>query len=1390
MRGRLLSEHHVFDRSTRGIGFRRVLRARFRDRRLILALAAGALVLVLALVVIRVASAPVDAGWLKPMVENLLASQVGGGRAKIDKAELVWFGPAKSLGLELSGVRLTDGRGRDVIRAKQLDAGLALDALFGFNLAVGRVTAHDFFAAVSVSPRGKYALGYDAAGKPPGGQSELMGLLADLTGKERFGHPASFLRQVDLENGRLSLHQIGGLASWTADVRTLKFEKLDGKLNTRADVTIDDVRPAEKAVLNVMGRASVGLHDALLSARIDGLVPALVFPSTGATAPLSMLDAVVNGRGSISYDFKAGVRAADLSLNAGKGILRVGRNAQAFESAQAVAGYDPKAGVIELRTLKVAAQTTQLDLTGRFRLVPEDAKNQLPARVDFAVAGPRVLATLAADATPQELTQVSVAGRYTPELKRLDLQQASALLGATQIAARAVFTGDDRSRWGVKLNARVNGAVTPAQVMAFWPMKVAGPVRVWLHGALLGGELSNAAFLIDADPGEFSKPRLTNDDLKITFDFKDTSLRFAPQMTPITAGFGRGVVQGNRFDLSLSSARMETVALSEGTIEIAAFKPDGGIGKFKGRASGDAREIMTVLDRQPLNLFTHNGFSPSRVSGQADVRFEIDRPMLFDVPAKDYRVHFGGVIHRAGLTQAALGWDLTGGELKIDGDQDKVSLIGTGVTGPYRGNIDFGMRYQGGGDHAMTVDVNGAIQASILGGRAGLATPFAGKFRVAGGAGLGTIHSPVFDGRVNWKDGNGPDRMVLDGWGSAPALRRIGAPFVIGAPDRFPTQLRLARAGDVWKGPFRADVLAATVTFMPGAQRTRLVVQSDVTPMEARRMGLGTLPLFTQARPVVVDASWVGGVGAAQVRAGAVNLNLAWNNDAAGSGERRVKADLTGADLASLGLPVALARPGASLPVAATWKDTPDGMAGAADVDGVPIKFTSGSGKGGATVFSAHADLDRSAMRRLGVPATLDVDGTASLTARWASVDRASAGRVDIDLGRTALGVSRTDWRKPAGQAARLSVDFVETGDGAIRLTHISGEGPTMDLDGSGVINAAGRLTSLDLGRARLNGLIDSRVIMTRDAQGMNLTLRGKWLDVRRIVGDLTQPDEAGSGGGGDTAPFRVQADLDGLRFSDGAPLRNTSIKGVWGAPAVRRLDVSAVMTGGAKVWGRLYPVAGGTAILAQTADAGQAAKTLFDLQTLRGGSAVLSGKLVDGGADLMLEMKNVRLIKAPTMAQILTLASLRGLADTLNGEGVLFSNVVAPVKIRGHKLYVGDARATGSALGLTTKGVADMSSDTLDFQGTIAPAYGINSAVGHVPVLGQLLTSRKGEGVVGLGYWAKGSFEKPQVSVNPLSLVTPGILRRMFETPAKSGEAPAAKPRRTSARAPAPRAP
>jgi hypothetical protein len=53
---------------------------------------------------------------------------------------------------------------------------------------------------------------------------------------------------------------------------------------------------------------------------------------------------------------------------------------------------------------------------------------------------------------------------------------------------------------------------------------------------------------------------------------------------------------------------------------------------------------------------------------------------------------------------------------------------------------------------------------------------------------------------------------------------------------------------------------------------------------------------------------------------------------------------------------------------------------------------------------------------------------------------------------------------------------------------------------------------------------------------------------------------------------------------------------------------------------------------------------------------------------------------------------------------------------------------------------------------------------LGALPLVGDLLVSKEGEGIIGLTYQARGDLDEPAVVVNPLSFLTPGILRRIFE--------------------------
>jgi hypothetical protein len=136
----------------------------------------------------------------------------------------------------------------------------------------------------------------------------------------------------------------------------------------------------------------------------------------------------------------------------------------------------------------------------------------------------------------------------------------------------------------------------------------------------------------------------------------------------------------------------------------------------------------------------------------------------------------------------------------------------------------------------------------------------------------------------------------------------------------------------------------------------------------------------------------------------------------------------------------------------------------------------------------------------------------------------------------------------------------------------------------------------------------------------------------------------------------------------------------------------------------------------------------------------------------------------APALARLLTVAALTGILDLLQGEGVSFSSLDAPFTLSDGLFEIRDARAWGPALGLTARGQIDLDHGRLALEGTVVPAYALNSILGKIPVLGWLITGgEKGGGVIAFNYGMKGATHDPDVTVNPLSVLTPGFLRNLF---------------------------
>jgi hypothetical protein len=149
---------------------------------------------------------------------------------------------------------------------------------------------------------------------------------------------------------------------------------------------------------------------------------------------------------------------------------------------------------------------------------------------------------------------------------------------------------------------------------------------------------------------------------------------------------------------------------------------------------------------------------------------------------------------------------------------------------------------------------------------------------------------------------------------------------------------------------------------------------------------------------------------------------------------------------------------------------------------------------------------------------------------------------------------------------------------------------------------------------------------------------------------------------------------------------------------------------------------------------------------------------------DGRLIIDDFRIVDQPFFARLLSAGSFTGLADLLRGEGVTFSRLEQTVKGRGDVLTLSNGRASGPSIGLTLQGTFNRDSQRLDLNGTIVPLFGLNSIFEGVPLVSDILGSKDGEGIFAVTYGIKGGVDNLKVSVNPISVLAPGFLRRVFQ--------------------------
>lgn len=226
--------------------------------------------------------------------------------------------------------------------------------------------------------------------------------------------------------------------------------------------------------------------------------------------------------------------------------------------------------------------------------------------------------------------------------------------------------------------------------------------------------------------------------------------------------------------------------------------------------------------------------------------------------------------------------------------------------------------------------------------------------------------------------------------------------------------------------------------------------------------------------------------------------------------------------------------------------------------------------------------------------------------------------------------------------------------------------------------------------------------------------------------------------------------------------------------------------------------------LVARTEDAGQAFRLVDFYPSLVGGRMQLDVNLDGRGAAEktgLLRVERFRILGDPVVAEVLQVPDetrpYEQRKQRVVRQAIDFDWMRVPFSVGHGQFVMGDSEIRGPLVGVTMRGKADFRSRQVNIGGTYVPLQGLNSAIGFIPGLGQLLAGPRGEGVLGITFAIQGAMNQPEVLVNPLSLVAPGIFREMFQmtpsqsvTPPRAPQQPSAGTGARSSSAPAAPAP
>ena len=427
------------------------------------------------------------------------------------------------------------------------------------------------------------------------------------------------------------------------------------------------------------------------------------------------------------------------------------------------------------------------------------------------------------------------------------------------------------------------------------------------------------------------------------------------------------------------------------------------------------------------------------------------------------------------------------------------------------------------------------------------------------------------------------------------------------------------------------------------------------------------------------------------------------------------------------------------------------------------------------------ATLDDASRAKLGLDLGSAMSGNVpvKLNGKISSGDRDSRVGVDADLTALKLDNILPGWIKLPGTTSRATFNVVPKAQ-STRFEDIVIDGGGTSIKGSLEVDQNGDLMNANFPVYAPSDGDRAQLKAERGPDGvLKVTMRGDVFDGRGFLNSV----KSGNSKDSDSKSKMKNADVD-------VDLKFGAVKGANGE-ALRSVDSKLSRRSGTF---RSFTLNGkighDTPLAADLGRLGRDTPTTADFRGRWQGREVILVETKDAGAFLRFADTYTKVLGGqlelvmdpPTSDAGAREGSIDVREFTVKGEqaidrqvatgatgaqnGVGFSRAHAEFSSQNGKLTVREAVVKGPLIGGTIEGTIDYPANQVRMSGTFVPIYGLNNMFGQLPVLGIILGGGSNEGLFGVTYEIVGTPSKPDVRVNPLSAILPGVTRKIMEFP------------------------